>query len=370
MQSDQKINEDKSSEVLSDWGEFRVINELVLPILSHSQRTPPLGDDCAYVNLPGSPNDFLVVTTDATPKPLAWELGHHCYDTWGWYSVLINASDLAAAGALPLAFSTSVEAPPDTYVHDFRDFFSGINSACKEMRIPNAGGNIRAAPRFESHGTAIGIVPKTQKIDRAGCRPGDRLFIIGECGRFICSFLKARRLGIHKLTSEDKLSLLRPMPQLHAMNILRQDGVVRAASDNSDGILGAIWNIAERSCCGIEVNLDKTLIPVPVAETAASENINPWNLMFFWGDWQVIVAIAIEDSDRFKELTRINGIQTTLIGQAVADRPIIYGLTHGKRRVMNLLRQENFRANSYNANIDEQIRFMLRSNLFVEIETV
>jgi thiamine-monophosphate kinase len=354
----------RTNQRLSDLGEFRIINEVILPSFSDSGLNSPLGDDCAYLDFPGSADLLLVITTDATPKPLAWELGHHCYDTWGWYSVLINVSDLAAAGASALAFSSSVEAPPDTYVDDLSDFFLGMASACTDIGIANAGGNVRAAPRFESHGTAIGIVPRNQKITRSGCRPGDRIFIIGHCGQFITAYFRARKLGIEKLSDREKTSLVRPQPQLRAMNILREAGVVRAASDNSDGVLGAIWNIAERSECAVELNLDRSFIPDHVAAAAITEGVNPWNLMFFWGDWQVIVAVPFDRLSRFEQLVMRNRIAALPIGQALMGSTAIYGRLNGKRRPMRLLRQENFTATSYNTNVDEQLKYMLQTDLF------
>src|ERR1043166_1576597 len=144
---------DPTDHLLSDIGEFDLISKVILPMLADQRLYSPLGNDCSYVELPDREN-LLVITTDATPKPLAWNLGYQSYEMWGWYSVLINVSDLAAAGASPLAFTSSIEASPDMPVHEFRNFLRGLKSASEQMAISNAGGNVRAAPRFESHGTA------------------------------------------------------------------------------------------------------------------------------------------------------------------------------------------------------------------------
>src|SRR5271157_3676848 len=90
---------------LADWGEFRLIDEVLLPLVNSNDNPVTIGDDCAVVPLKGS-NRRLIVTSDACPVPLASQLGMDDWFMWGWYSVLINASDLAAAAADPVAFTS------------------------------------------------------------------------------------------------------------------------------------------------------------------------------------------------------------------------------------------------------------------------
>ena len=181
-----------NSRTLADIGEFKLLRELVIPTVCGSDSVSPLGDDCAFVSLPIGNRD-LVITTDVIPRPLAWHIGHHSYRTWGWYAVMINVSDLAAGGARPLAITTSIEAPGDMLINDFKEFFDGMADACQEHGIANTGGNIREAPKFACHGTAIGTVPVGSQLRRNGARPGDILISIGECGLFATAYLKGKK---------------------------------------------------------------------------------------------------------------------------------------------------------------------------------
>src|ERR1700719_2583098 len=90
---------------LQEFGEFRLINEVILPTFRNGAVH---GDDCSFVPI-DKEGTYLALTADAAPRPLIWELGHQSFFTWGWYSVLINASDLAAAGADPVSFLSSVK---------------------------------------------------------------------------------------------------------------------------------------------------------------------------------------------------------------------------------------------------------------------
>ena len=353
-----------NGETLQDWGEFRLINEIVLPILSSTSLSAPLGSDCAYVPIPKN-SDSLVVTCDAGPKPLAWDLDYKSFWSWGWYSVIINASDLAAAGAKPLAFTSSVEAPASMPVQDFRDFFEGISNACQELDIPNAGGNIRAAPRFECHGTAIGTIQGGNLLTRSNCKPGDSIVVIGECGRFIAAYLKAKEEGIDSLPEEDWKRIVRPWPRLREMSILQKSDFINASTDNSDGILGALWNIAERSNCAIEVDMNDEFLPAPVCSAADMIKTDPWNLMFFWGDWQVVIAVAKDALVQFKTIAAKEEIQYSVIGRATEESSALYGNHAGKRKRLNLLRNENFISLSFNSNLQDHLKSMLYAPLFV-----
>lgn len=351
---------------LGEWGEFRILNEVVLPLLASSGNQVELGDDCSFIPITGT-RLSLVLTCDAGPKPLVWRLGSESYSTWGWYCVLANASDLASAGAKPLVILSSVEAPPSFAIEQFRDFFSGMAAACGEFNLVNAGGNIRQAPRFECHAAAIGLTSSdVPPLTRKGCLPGDVLAVIGDAGRFISAFLTARTHGVDSLDAVSRDSLFRPHPKLREMAILRDAGVLHAASDNSDGILASLWNIAERSSCGVEIELNDRVVPNFVRKAAEMEGVNPWNLMFFWGDWQVVVAIPSSAANEFESLASAHSIDFWRLGTAVPGPPALRAISQAGKQTVRVLRNENFRPEGYNASIDAQLDYMLRTPFLLE----
>jgi thiamine-monophosphate kinase len=352
-----------NDDILSDWGEFRLINEIILRLLAPDRGSHLKGDDCAYVRVPKMA-DSLAITSDVGPKPLVWNIGHESYFTWGWYAVAINASDLATAGAEPLAFTSSVEAPSSMRVADFRDFFRGIASACREFGFPNAGGNIREAPRFECHGTGIGTVGEGPLLGRGGCKPGDQIVAVGECGRFITAYIHAKLRGIPALSVRERDMLLNPRPPLREMARLRRSGFLTAASDNSDGVLGSLWNIVQASSCVVEIEMSDDLIPFEIKDAAASVGADPWNLMLCWGDWQVICAVSAESVERFGKFAAAEGITVQPLGWATAGPPSLYGCRNNRRTPLNLIRNESFTSASFNRGAEAQLAYMLKSPLF------
>lgn len=351
---------------LEDWGEFRLLRKVVLPTLEKSGASFVRGDDSSLLPIRDT-KIVLAVTSDAAPRPLVWDLGVESYSAWGWYSVIISASDLAAAGAEPLGFSSSVEAPASLAVSSLGDFFEGMGDACREFAIPNVGGNIRQAPRFECHGTAIGLAPaKDRRITRRGCRPGDTIVVIGPCGLFISAYLRARSEGIDTLPGRLKDALLRPRPKTREMLLLQESAAISAATDNSDGILGALSNIADGSQCGIEVEMNDDLLPEWVRECAEKNGLNPWNLMFFWGDWQVIVAVRSGEFDRFRASAERNQIEFTRLGMAIEGPARLTARLGHRISPLNLVRNENFTTDSYNSDSTRQVDYLLTAALLAD----
>jgi thiamine-monophosphate kinase len=355
------LDSSRKSLVLRDLGEFRLLNEIVLPELGRS--SIELGDDCGFMPIPETASS-VVVTTDFAPKPLAWSLGQQSYRTWGWYAVLINASDLAAAGAECLGFTSSVEGPSDMSVEDLREFYAGMADACEAFGLPYAGGNLRAAPRFECHGTAFGVIPRTQVLGRSKCTPGDVLVSIGACGEFIAAFLRARLDGFAALTESERDLLVRPRPRLREMRVLREHELLSAASDNSDGVLGSLWNIAERSGCGVQLDLDDSIITAAVKDIASRTQLSIWNLFFFWGDWQVIAAVKQERFEEFARISLDEQISCVRIGIAVPGPTRLVRQTGGSEQLVRLLRNENFSTSSFNEGVEVHVDHMLRESLF------
>jgi thiamine-monophosphate kinase len=354
-----------NDETLADMGEFRILRDIVHPVLKDVSIPQGLGDDCGCSAI-GDTGFDLVVTTDATPRPLLSCLGHNAYHTWGWYSVVINLSDLAAAGASPTLFVSCIDAPGSMLSREFEDFFRGVAGACKAYGVANAGGNIRSAPCFSASGTAIGIVRSGRQIRRVGCEPEDVLVCIGTCGMFSSTYLKAKSLGMAHLSENELACLSRPIARTREMSILSDRQLITAASDNSDGVLGALWNIAEASQCAIRLGMSDEHLPAIVCASAKEYGYDPWNLMFCWGDWQVVAAVRAGALTEFYETARREGIAYFPLGVAARGEPGVFAAGNGSQRKLVILRNESFSPSSFSNDAEGQFRRMLTTPVFDE----
>ena len=347
---------------INEIGEFRLLHEIIFPIIKEVSKDV-VGDDTAIINIAEQAKS-LVITTDAGPKPLVMNLGYRSYYAWGWYTIAVNISDLASAGSEPLTVSLSIDAPNETLVSEIQELFEGIKDACKHFNVLLSGGNIRASKYLATHCTAIGILEaNTQKITRRNCKPGHVILNIGYAGRFISNYLKAELDGLESLTAEELDSLIKPDCSVNEMKLLSKQINFSAASDNSDGILGALWNISEKSGCGFEIDFDNIEIPSYIKVIANRLNYNPYNLLLFWGDWQVIATIPESELEKFIDVASDNKIEYTILGKAVSE-PILLGVLGGKGRELELLRNENFTTLSYNNVIANHVDYLLKTPLF------
>jgi thiamine-monophosphate kinase len=348
--------------LLKEVGEFALLKEYIFPMIQEVTQDM-VGDDCAFLPIDAKMSD-IVITTDAGPRPLVMSLGYTSYYAWGWYTISVNVSDLASAGAKPWTVSLSVDAPSDTTTDQITELFKGINDACKHFNISLSGGNIRASKIFATHCTAIGYLKKGEnRITRKYCRPDDILVSIGPNGRFISTYLKGKRIGLENLSIEEQDILIRPDCEIKAMQHMVKHDIICAASDNSDGILGSLKNIADGSGCGFELNFDEIKFPNLVIETAEMNQIDPLNIFLFWGDWQIIATIKKDQFDRFIMVANNNSITYTVLGRATAN-PELTAVFGGKKKKLNLLRNENFTEVSFNNKISNHVDYLLKTNIF------
>ena len=300
---------------LHDLGERRLVDQVVRRYCSVA------GDDCALLDLPGS---RLAITTDPVPEPAASVLAGDSDPYWkGWLLVTINASDLAAAGATPLGFVAAVEAPPEASVEELDRLLQGIADACVTEKIKYVGGNLREAKVFSATGTAVGSVPSTGGLSRSGARVGDLIFSIGKGGDFWRDALLVRA-GFRVDTRVSRL--FRPVSQLRVMAELAHSGLIKAAIDNSDGLLASLGQLAAANEVCIEIDLEQ----LKVSNWEQTGADDPARLWLGWGDWNVLVAIDRGDSQAILDHAADLGADIVQIGQVVEKGGVV--LTRGDAR--------------------------------------
>ena len=300
---------------LLDLGERRILSEIIPKFV------PEAGDDCAIL---AAGNSRIVITTDPVPPPAAAIIGGDSDPYWmGWLLVVINASDLAAAGASPLGFLAAIECPKEFSIPEFERLLSGITDACNSEGLKYVGGNLREADRLAAVGTAVGWTPKRKPLARAGGEAGDLLVSVGSGGRFWRDAMLVRNgEAVEKITSP----LYAPKSQLTAMAEISRYGLIHAAMDNSDGLLPTLQELANKNHC--TVNLDIDLLKL-YNEDDDEKLVKYW---MGWGDWNVI---AMMDRQHLPEIQRIGlsmGSAVIPIGEVIAGAAVVQ-LKSGERCV-------------------------------------
>lgn len=252
------------------------------------------GDDCAALTVPG--NEALVVSTDPCPLPVLSMLEGEDYRRFGWFSMAIGLSDLAAMGARPLGMLLAVEAEECMPAASLDAFYEGVLEASSQFDCPILGGNVKDAKKFSCVGTALGSVMRERMLRRSAARAGQRLFVLGPSGRFWAGVLcKYEDIELGPEAMRTLLEpLRRPWPRLLEGRALADNGLSQCAMDSSDGLTACLSSIAEQSQVDLHLDMEQ-LIPLPeVAEVAERTGIDARKLMLSWGDWQLVCTVSTE----------------------------------------------------------------------------
>ncbi|MGB2816784.1 MAG: thiamine-phosphate kinase [Burkholderiaceae bacterium] len=212
-----------------------------------------VGDDCAV--LQPAPGEQWAVSTDTLVEGVHFlpdvdpaALGHK--------SLAVNLSDLAACGAEPRCFFLALALPKidERWLQSFSQSMFALADA---HGCVLAGGDTTRSP----HGavitiTVMGVVPTGQALLRSGARAGDDLWVSGTLGE--AAFGLAVRKG-ESDAAHDAIAgierLERPCPRVALGLALR--GLATSAIDVSDGLLGDLGHLLERSAVGARVDWDR-----------------------------------------------------------------------------------------------------------------
>ncbi|WP_346832886.1 thiamine-phosphate kinase [Pseudomonas abietaniphila] len=214
-----------------------------------------IGDDCALLSV--APGEQLAISTDTLVA------GVHFPDVCdpfllGQRALGVSASDLAAMGAKPLAFTLALTLP-NVSADWLQAFARGLNEMAQGCSMRLIGGDTTRGP-LSLTVTVFGSVPAGLALTRSGARSGDLLCVGGPLG----DGAGALPLVLNQRSTEastTKALLARywsPQPQLELGQALR--GKATAALDISDGLLADCGHIALAS--GVRLLVERERLPM------------------------------------------------------------------------------------------------------------
>ena len=171
------------------------------------------------------------------------------------------ASDLAAMGATPLAFTLALTLP--TVEADWLQAFArGLNHMAQRCNVRLIGGDTTRGPLCLTL-TVFGRVPTGHALTRSGARPGDLLCVGGELGNAAGALpLVLGQRNAESFIAEPLLAhYWSPQPQLALGQALR--GKATSALDISDGLLADCGHIAQAS--RVRLLIENERLPISVA---------------------------------------------------------------------------------------------------------
>lgn len=303
-------------------GEFEFIRRRLRPLAGEGALD--LADDAAVIT-PGQ-GEQIVLAADALVA------GRHfpadeAPGAAARKALRANLSDLAAMGARPLGYLTSVVWPETADDAMRAAFADGLAADQARYACPLLGGDTTSGPGpWTIAITAVGAVASGRAVTRAGAKPADRIYVTGTIGD--AGLGLAVLEGRYAPSPNDRAALLEryrlPEPRLACAEALRRHA--SAAIDVSDGLIADARHIAEASGVSLTLDLDRT----PVSDAARAwlgEQADPaaarLSLASFGDDYELIAAVPAAEAEAFEAACAAAGAPATCIGQAVEGAPTL-----------------------------------------------
>ena len=270
-----------------------------------------VGDDCAL--LAPSPGMQLAVSSDMLVE------GHHFLSTvaperLGHKALAVNLSDLAACGAEPLAFTLALALPraDEAFIAPFAQ---GLFALADAQGIELVGGDTTAGP-LNICITVIGQVPPGQALLRSGARAGDELWVSGTLGdaRLALEVFRGRVALAGEALETVRRAMELPQPRVALGIALR--GVASSAIDLSDGLVGDLGHVLQRSGVGARVEVDA----LPRSEVLAAQvaSVQHECLLAGGDDYELLFTAAPSQYAAVLAAGRRAGVAVTRIGTVEA----------------------------------------------------
>jgi thiamine-monophosphate kinase len=312
-------------------------------IAKHFTRATPgavlgVGDDCAL--LAPTPGMQLAVSTDMllegrhfSPQDSPAGLGHK--------SLAVNLSDLAAMGATP-RWATLAIALPEENDAWLTAFARGFFRIADQYGIELIGGDTTRGALTLSI-TVMGEVPPGQALRRDGAKPGDDVWVSGVIGSAALALAyRQGRLFMEQIDAARVLpALYLPTPRVELGIALR--GLASSAIDISDGLLGDLGHILERSRVG--ATLEFAALPtLPVVQNYLREAVARDCVLAGGDDYELCFTAPADRRDAVLAAAASVDMAVTRIGRITTEAGLAVIDANGQRLAIEHTGYDHFAA--------------------------
>ena len=280
---------------------------------------PGIGEDAAAIDMG---DRLLVVAAD----PVTFATSEI-----GYYSVVVNANDIATTGADPRWFTVTILLPERRGTEALVDtIFHQIHQACEQLSISVVGGHTEITHGLDRPilvGQMMGEVKKGELISTAGAQPGDRVLL----SKGICiegtSIIAREREGdlLSRGISKDLIKkaqhfLFDPgISVVEEARVAATQGHVNAMHDITEGgLANGLHELA--MAAGLEVEVEEARIPVYAESQILCDTygLNPLGVI---GSGCLLVTAPDCEADKILKAVQTQGMTMTDIGHVGAAGP-------------------------------------------------
>jgi hydrogenase maturation factor len=291
--------------------------ETLTKLLRHTSQAPEVvvgpavGEDAAVID---QGNQYLVVTTD--PITFATE---RC----GWYSVLVNANDIAACGGTPRYYSAAIVLPAgQASLADVEVLFAEIENACREIGVLWIGGHTEVSATVNTvlvAGQMIGAVTPDHLCRSSDAQVGDVIVLVKaaaiEATAIIANEKADEVAALHGevILKKSQNFLLDPGISVVKEAALAREFPVNAMHDPTEGgVTTGIREICMASNCGCLVKAKAIPILPETAALCHQFGIDPLGVI---SSGALLLTLPPEAASDLMDEYANKGIQAEIIGE-------------------------------------------------------
>lgn len=281
---------------------------------------PEIGEDCTAIEY----GDYACVLS--TDPITGAEKG------LGALAVHISCNDVASSGVKPVALLMTIMAPVGTTEEDIRQVMKEAGETAGELGVEIAGGHTEitsAVNKMIVSTTAIGKILKQKLVKTAGAKVGDSVVMTKWAGLEGTAILaNDREKELQSMLSVEELLKAKALSK--HISVVREGVLAGELGVNSmhdvteGGILGAVWEVAESSGTGIEIELEKIPVLQETKKICDHYAIDPYRLISS-GSMVITCSNAEELIDRLNGI----GVPAAIIGKIIPEGR--YLIRNGKK---------------------------------------
>jgi len=299
---------------------------------------PSIGEDVAVIRFG---NKLLVAKTD----PITFAT-----DLIGWYTVNVNANDIATMGVRPRWFLATILLPEQCTDKEAERIFDQILAACNSLGITLVGGHTEITYDFKRPvvvGCMLAEAENQSIITTSGAKSGDDIVITKGIAIEGTAIL-AREAGQTLLSSRLSKDLVqRAADYLFSpgISVLKEALIacssveVHSMHDPTEGGLSTgLWEIANAAQVGIWVEAKKIPVLPECKDICEQFDLNPLGLL---ASGALIITLAPSETSKLLVALDEVGINAEIIGKVVrAEEGLKMHTTRGTQELPLFERDE------------------------------
>lgn len=274
---------------------------------------PCIGEDAAAIDMG---EKVLIVATD----PISFATNEI-----GYYSVMVNANDIATTGAEPRWYTVTILLPelPDTE-NLVETIFQQIHQACEKLSISLVGGHTEITPGLNRPilvGQMMGEVQRNALIRTGGARPGDLILLSkGICiegtsiiAREKMEDLRSRGVSTDMIKRAQRFLFDPGISVVEEARLAVQAGRVNSMHDVTEG--GLADGLHELSmAAGVKIEVEKDRIPVYEESRIICDavGLDPLGVI---GSGALLITAPPSEAEKVLQRAHRDGMAMTQVGR-------------------------------------------------------